>query len=104
MIDKCIKDGMVGVLVSGGYGAGFSTWAPEYPGIEFEPIVIGMLEQEKSTQEIQEYLDEEYPKAYWGGVNGLTVIWLKQGTEFNITEYDGAEGIEYKENEYWKVA
>jgi len=104
MINKVIKDGMVGVLVSGGYGAGFSTWNSQEPEIMFEPIVIGMLEQEKSEEEITKYLEEEYPEGYWGGVDGLTVIWLKQGTEFNITEYDGAEGIEYKESEYWKVA
>jgi len=103
MIDKCIKDGMVGVLVSGGYGAGFSTWN-SIEGIEFEPHVIQMLEDEKSEEEITKYLEEEYPEGYWGGVEGLEVVWLKPGTEFKITEYDGAEGIEYKENEYWKVA
>lgn len=103
-MNKVIKDGKVGVLVSYGYGAGFSTWAQEYPGIEFEPIVIGMLEEGKSEEEITKYLDEEYPEAYWGGVDGLKVEWLKEGTEFKITEYDGAEGIEYKEDNYWKVA
>ena len=103
-MNKVIKDGMVGVLVSGGYGAGFSTWASEYPGIEFEPIVVSMLVDEKSEEEIQKYLEEEYPEGYWGGVEGLEVVWLKPGTEFKITEEAGAEDIEYKENDYWKVA
>lgn len=103
MIDKCIKDGMVGVLISYGYGAGFSTWN-SIEGIEFEPHVIQMIEEGKSEEDIISYLEGVYPEAYWGGVEGLNVIWLKQGTEFKITEYDGTESIEFKEDNYWKVA
>ena len=104
IMDKTIRDGKVAVLVSYGYGAGFSTWN-SVEGIEFEPIVVGMIEQEKSDEEIQSYLDDEYSEGYWGGVEGLRVEWLKEGTEFIIDEYDGSEHIEYKEiDNKWTVA
>jgi hypothetical protein len=34
----------------------------------------------------------------------LEVEWMPVGTEFKINEYDGAESIEYKENNNWIVA
>jgi hypothetical protein len=34
----------------------------------------------------------------------LTIAWVKEGTLFRITEYDGSEGIEFKENDGWMTA
>ena len=34
----------------------------------------------------------------------LEVQWIPEGTLFKIVEYDGAESIEYKEDDDWIVA
>ena len=90
------------VLVSYGYGAGFSTWEGEK--FAFEPTVVNMLLEGKASDEIQEYLDATYPDSYWGGVEGLEIVWVPEGTKFRITEYDGAESVVFKENYNWMEA
>lgn len=40
------EDGRVGVLVSNGYGAGFSSWN-NVKGVEFDPTTIKMLLDDK---------------------------------------------------------
>lgn len=38
------------------------------------------------------------------GFEGIEIVWLDEGTEFLISEYDGAEGIELKEDLPWQKA
>lgn len=106
MVDKVIRDGMVAVLVSRGYGAGWSSW--DYEGNEqmlFDPVMVAILEKyetvsdpEKKWDELETYAKEKYPDAYLGGIDGLTVEWLPVGTIFKIREYDGAESLEIFDN------
>ena len=41
---------------------------------------------------------------YIGGADDLRIEWMPIGTEFKIDEYDGAESILYKENDWWLKA
>ena len=45
-MEKVIKDGKVGVLVSPGFGAGFYTWGYPEEAI-FDPTLIELVENEK---------------------------------------------------------
>lgn len=117
-IRKAIRDGRVAVLYSPGFGAGWSTWNSIREGgdaLLFDPSIVYMveemnkLEDEDSLrkdwlQNIVDYCAKTYPDCYTGGVDDLRVEWIPQGTMFKINEYDGSESIEYKENDYWKVA
>jgi len=101
-MEKVIKNGKVGVLVSPGFGAGFYTWGYPTEAI-FDPTLIEMVENEKWDEAI-DYCESKWPDDYCGGVLNLVVNWIDEGTEFTIDEYDGAESITFKENIDWITA
>ena len=101
------ENGDVGVLVSGGYGAGWSTWDNSGRNTEqilFEPTVIQMMLDDADPKDVEAYCESKYEHGYFGGVDGLHIVWLKPGTEFYIDEYDGAEGLIQKERHNWNTA
>ena len=102
-MNKLIKDGKVAVLYSPGFGAGWYTWNYKYPEIIFDPAIVKLVEKEKWA-ELDTYVTLKYPEIYKGGMTDLQVEWIPEGTEFKVTEYDGNESIEYKENESWMIA
>lgn len=99
-MEKLIRDGKVAVLVSRGYGAGWYSWNNDRR-ILFDPVIAQMVLDEKSSEEILECAQKRYPDAYLGGVGGLDVEWVEEGTAFRIDEYDGAESIEFLGNVNW---
>jgi hypothetical protein len=101
-MEKVIRDGKVGVLVSPGFGGGFSTWGYPTEAI-FDPTLIGLIE-EQSIQEAINYCEKTWPDQYSGGVEDLKVVWVPEGSEFVIEEYDGAESLMLKEEYNWITA
>lgn len=101
-MEKVIKDGNVGVLVSPAFGAGFSTWGYPTEAI-FDPTLIELVENEK-IQEAVDYCEAKWKDGYSGGVQDLRVFWLPEGIKFQITEYDGSESIEFLEDVNWITA
>ena len=109
------KDGKFGVLVSYGYGAGWSTWNEMKPHdgdfikFLFENNFIEIVEEkyklikdfdEKLIKEkCNEITKENYTCIF--GLKNCCIEWLEEGTLFKISEYDGAESIELKENDEW---
>lgn len=102
---KAINDrGEVGILVSHGYGAGWYTWHYN-EDLLFDPVVVRMIVDNKSHDEILEYCQKTYgDDAYYGGIDGLAVHWLTPGTQFRIDEYDGAESLVLAESQTWHTA
>lgn len=103
-MDKVVQDGKVAVLVSRGWGAGWYSWH----GIEellYDPYIVNILltEPGEVQEKIAVYCEQKYPDAPTGfaGVDGLSVVWINQGTEFLIDEYDGAETIQYRDQTHW---
>lgn len=91
-MDKVIKDGKVAVLISGGYGAGWSTWNIELSDeMVFCPEIVNSLLQGGGSE--YDIASKLFPDAYLGGLDGLYVGWVKQGCRFEISEYDGAETL-----------
>ena len=103
-MEKLVKDGMVAVLVSRGYGAGWSSWMSDAPECLFDPVLAQMLLDGEDEMEIATVAEKRYPNSYTGGVDGLTVKWLPVGTKFRIDEYDGAESIEILDEIHWNEA
>lgn len=103
-MNKKIKDGMVAVLVSPGYGAGWYSWH----GVEellYDPKLVDMVEEKASVENILLYCEEVYGENYYyGGAENLEVVWLSIGTPFRIDEYGGAETIEIRDEINWMVA
>ena len=90
MEERYEKDGKIGVLVSRGYGAGWSTWADEEHKefMTFNPQMIhALLADDRS--EVDRLARAR--GCYTGGINKLEVEWVGKGVQFRIEEYDGAE-------------
>lgn len=108
-VNKVIRDGKVAVLVSPGFGAGWSTWS--YVGEEdyrnfmlFDPTLVTMVERGDSVEAIESYVTAIYPHIYCGGADDLTIQWLPVGTAFRIHEYDGSESVEIRDEMNWTIA
>lgn len=103
-MEKVIRDGLVAVLYSPGYGAGWYSWH----GIEellYDPVVVGMVEAKVSENNIVEYCHKKYDEEeYFGGADDLTIKWIVEGEQFVIEEYDGAESIKFKSDFKWITA
>jgi len=100
-MEKVIRDGHVAVIISNGYGAGWSTWhwGDNREILIFHPKLVELVESGQHNREnvaaiLNELLDkEEAEHIYLGGVENLKVQWLPEGTKFRIEEYDGAEYV-----------
>ena len=103
---KYIKDGMVAILVSPGFGGSWSSTMGDdmfnydkLPGkAEFfasDETLVHMVEDGKSKDEIDDYLTSQgYPDTYLGmGLAVLVVRWIPVGTKYYIHEYDGHEDL-----------
>jgi hypothetical protein len=104
IIPKKHRSNETAVLISRGYGGGWFTWNLDTPEMLFDPDIAEMVLDEKSTDEIAEVARAKWPIAYLGGADGLMVVWMPQGTHFRVTEYDGYESIELKNQLEWQVA
>jgi hypothetical protein len=106
----------VGVLISGGFGAGWSTWTPEYSSVllfhkdivEFivdnppQTCVDAEIWDKKLEALVQGLTDDDC--VYMGGAEDLEVVWLPEGTPFLVTEYDGSESLRTLEGHEWHKA
>ena len=94
MSEKVVRDGKVAVLVSPGYGAGWSTWDDNKEDAVFSPEVVAWVEAGKPSDmylKNEERWETEF--GYLGGMEDLEVVWLPVGTRFEIDEYDGFESL-----------
>ena len=107
-MNKVIRDGKVAVLVSRGYGAGWSTWvADEYRDIYlFHPTLIQMVEEGREREITEKWMEKELglEDVYTGDTDGLEIEWVPVGTKFVIDEYDGAESLRTIDDFYWITA
>lgn len=106
-MNKVVRDGKVAVLITNNWGAG---WYSTH-GIEellFDPEIVKMLENANDTditQEIVDYVEKKHGHdLYLGGVDNLSVVWVSEGEEFLVHEYDGYESLWYKNGLKWHTA
>jgi hypothetical protein len=106
LMDKVIRDGKVAVLVSRGYGAGWSSWTDEVETYLFHPKLVQMVEERRHSEITPEWMEQELglDVSYTGGTDGLEIQWVPLGTKFVIDEYDGAESLRTIDDFYWNVA
>jgi hypothetical protein len=87
-VEKVERNGQVAVLVSPGYGAGWSTWADHAEAAVYAPDVVAWIEAGKlgDTDAFEKY-------GYTGGLSDVEIQWLPKGTQFIIDECDGSESL-----------
>jgi hypothetical protein len=107
-MDKVIRDGKVAVLVSCGFGAGWSTWGGEqyHETLLFHPKIVEMVEEGREREITDEWMEKELglEDVYTGGTDGLEIEWVPLGTRFYIDEYDGNETLITFDDMTWITA
>ena len=111
-MEKVIKDGMVAVLYSPGYGAGWYSWEDVNECLfcpEIVNLIINHGEDKRLSSELISKI-EGIAKSKWGdsfycgGARDLTIKWLPVGCAFEVQEYDGYESIETIDDKEFIVA
>ena len=106
MTDKVVRDGRVAVLVSPGFGAGWSTWADRElrERLLFDPEVVAWVEagKEGPLPDLEAKYGDHY--FYDSGAGDLMIEWVPVGVKFRIHEYDGSESLVRESEEEWVVA
>lgn len=92
---KVKRDGKVAVLISKGFGSGWYTWNNDFPQCLFSPEIVELIESGRQSEITYEYCKELFGGSFYaGGLHGLTVEWVPEGTAFTINDYDGNESLE----------
>ena len=116
-MEKMIVDGRVAILISPGYGAGWSTW--DNPELAWDKRVVEYFLAHKDDKEFMHDVECEgtpayintrnflkrcgYENVYLGGYPDIRVEWLPIGTKYVIREYDGSEYIQTEHEINWSV-
>lgn len=102
------KKGKVGVLVSEGFGAGWSTWNDQRLAYDKRAIEFWLAhkDDDKFMYEIDRFAETDakkeasvffesigYEDVYFGGFNQIKLCFVDYGTPWIITEYDGHEEL-----------
>ena len=90
------EEGNVAVLISPGFGAGWSTWShgEDTEALLFDSRLVDAVLANMPIEEFTALCERLGYTNYMGGANDLEVIWLEPGTRFRILEYDGSETLE----------
>lgn len=91
------------VLISPGYGAGWSTW--EGKELATDVRVVDAFERGVSEEEMHQLCaDLGYGDIYMGGFDELEIVEVPAGELFQIREYDGHEYVEIFDPLKWTRA
>lgn len=125
MVDKVIRGDKVAVLISPGFGAGWTTWNQDHKDVEqmlYDPDIVNALLEFMAKEDtdwrvkdgsrrclvmkIKEIANAKYnqdPDDYYfeNGLRDVEVVWVQMGRKFIINEYDGAESIQFCDEIKW---
>lgn len=111
----------IAVLVSHGYGAGWSTWG--VPELAWDSRVVewwidhhdmaycqkitytGLFGVEESAEhkefaaKLKEWGYDEH--TYMGGYANIRLEWVDRGRQWRIEEYDGSEYLVFADEQHW---
>lgn len=102
------------VLVSIGYGAGFSTWG--VPELAYDHRVVEWWLEHNSDEycsAVERFDSPEnkefkiklrewgYGDVYLGGYADIELVWIERDRQWRIEEYDGNEHIVFADQQQW---
>ena len=97
MTEKYYNDkGEIGVLVSGGWGSGWSSWihTPDDPDFFLmDKTLVEMCLRKATMEEVEAYLEAKGIDVWLGGWRDCCVTFLPPNTPFRIHEIDGSETL-----------
>ena len=90
------EKGQVAILVSPGFGAGWSTWntsgAPGWYATDKGLVELKL--NNAAEDDVLKYCKEAInDEPYMGGWEDVVIEWLESGTKFSIHDYDGNESL-----------
>ena len=117
-VELFVENGKVGVLVSPGFGAGWSTWEGEKLAYDKRVVEFWLFHKDDAEfmRTVEDYgfrggkgsdAHEEameffksigYGEPYMGGFPELTLEFVSPGVPWRISEYDGSEHLETFDN------
>lgn len=123
MVDKVIRGDKVAVLISPGYGSGWTSWNQGHTCVEemlFDVDIVNAILEYGSTGDttrfarlklhdiIMDIAQDKYGKDYEyfsaQGLKDISITWVDVGRKFIVTEYDGSESIEFCDEMNWITA
>ena len=103
------KNGDIEILISPGFGAGWSTWSSEYSiNLAVDKRIIDFFKKYKHDVDIDKvdnFLTSiGYKNVFMSGYYDLIIETVPEGSKFRISEYDGHETlILYAQDEVWEL-
>lgn len=97
-----IVDGQVAVLYRPEFGIGWSSYPRDKAQQKFLALngQLARLVEAQQWDQITPLVHARYPDMYLGDVNKLRIRWMPVGSLFDITERDGYETINVKDNDF----
>ena len=109
--------GEIGILVSYGYGAGWSSWSEYGIKLAVDKRIIEKFNEHINNDEwrmaIDSFHDNDiktefqnflssigYDNVYLGGLKDCELVFVPKGSAVRITEYDGNENLEIGYTDY----
>jgi hypothetical protein len=88
------EEGQVAILISPGFGAGWSTWADDdqREAMLFDSRLVDYV-LSHGSEGLADYAESLGYTGYMGGAGDVEVEWLEPGTRFYVHEYDGSESL-----------
>jgi len=107
-MEKLTQHGEVAVIYSPGFGGGWSTWNWDTPDCVFDRDIAELVLKGACSDAIQAVAQEKWGQAdryfFAGAAGELRVMWLPEGTRFEIREYDGNETVVTEHDIEWLTA
>lgn len=102
------KKGEIKVLISPGYGAGWSTWNSDSINLAVDKRIVDFFESHGKNVEREELIDFlesiGYDDVYVGGWKQIEIETVGPNDRFMIDEYDGSESlINYAKDNVWEL-
>lgn len=102
------KNGKIKILISPGYGAGWSTWNNDSINLAVDKRIVDFFELHGKNIERQKLVDFlkniGYDDVYVGGWKDIVIKTIKPNERFIINEYDGSESlIKFTDDNVWEL-
>lgn len=99
---RYVIDGNVAVMYRPAFGIGWSTQDADPEQSKFMALNGGLarLVEAKDWQGVESLVNSKYPNVHCSDLQALRIEWIKKGTLFEITEFDGCEKIRIRSNDF----
>lgn len=110
-MDKVVDNGSVAIIIAPTYGSGWFTWYGKEEML-YDPVVVDLIQknnnfdydQAEIYNQFTKHIQEKYGIEDYFNIDDLTIVWVDEGKEFFIDEYDGAESVRFRDHFKWLKA